>query len=116
MTYRFSHGWARTQVVIGFLLIGLALLAPVYALLGPVPGDDPWTRDLRYRAMLGGGMLVTGLALAVPLVVLGQVLLAFLSLRRLLAALLHELRAVRAEHAPPQPTFGQRVGKRRAPP
>jgi hypothetical protein len=116
MTYRFSHGWARIQVIIGFVLIGLALLAPVYALLGPVPGDDPWTRDLGYRAMLGGAVLVTGIALAVPLIVLGQVLLAFLSLRKLLAALLRELRATRAEHAPPQPTFGQRVGRRRSPP
>jgi hypothetical protein len=116
MTYRFTRIWARVQIVIGYALIALALLAPIYALIGPIPGDDPWTRDLRSRGLLGGSILVAGLAAGIPLVILGQLLLAFLSLRRILLALLSELRAARAEHAPAQPTFGQRLGRRRAPP
>jgi hypothetical protein len=81
MSFRFTSGWAQMLVILGIVLIilGVALAGAVSVV--PLPWTDhrPGTIE---RAALAGIVLAAGVALGGSVIVLGQLMLAFLDLRQ----------------------------------
>lgn len=80
MTFRFTSGWAQMLVILGIVVIvvGVALAGAVSVV--PLPWTDhrPGTIE---RAALAATVLAAGVALGGSVIVLGQLMLAFLNLR-----------------------------------
>jgi hypothetical protein len=80
MTFRFTSGWSQMLVVLGIvvIIVGVALAGAVSVV--PIPWTDhrPGTIE---RVFLAIGVIAGGVALGGSLIVLGQLLLAFLNLR-----------------------------------
>lgn len=80
MTCRFTSGWAQMLVVLGIvvIIVGVALAGALSVV--PIPWTDhrPGTIE---RVFLAVGVVAGGVALGGSLIVMGQLLLAFLNLR-----------------------------------
>ena len=80
MTFRFTSGWAQMLVVLGIVIIvvGVALAGALSVV--PIPWTDhrPGTVE---RVLLAVGVVAGGVALGGSLIVMGQLVLAFLNIR-----------------------------------
>ena len=85
MTYRFTRIWARLMVVIGVLFIVLGVLLGAIALF-----TEEWREGVTgpqaalERAVLVGGLVISGFLAGSPFIVFGQLIEIFLDQRRLL--------------------------------
>ena len=105
MTFRFTSGWAQMLVVLGIVIIivGVALAGALSVV--PIPWRDhrPGTVE---RVLLAVGIVAGGVALGGSLIVMGQLVLAFLNVRENLERL--TLRYA-AEDEVPCPSCGEAI-------
>ena len=96
MSYRFTRVWARLMVVIGVLFIVLGVVLAGIALFTEEwrPGVTGAQVALE-RAVLVGGLIVSGFLAGSPFIVFGQLIEIFLDQRRLLAQIRRRLRKPR---------------------
>jgi hypothetical protein len=80
MTFRFTSGWAQMLVILGIVLIVLGVALGGAVSVVPLPWTDqrPGTVE---RVALAAIVLAAGVALGGSVIVLGQLMLAFLNLR-----------------------------------
>jgi hypothetical protein len=88
MRTRFTRAVARVVIAIGILIVLLAAALAVLSFVVPAETLDLRPLPLRVlfvRWIMAGVFLVTGLALGAAFIVVGQLLLVFLDIRRRLA-------------------------------
>ena len=92
MRYRFTRFWARLMVIVGILFIALGVILSGVALF-----TEEWrqgvtgTQAALERAVVVGGLLVSGFLAGSPFIVFGQLLEIFLGQRALLARIHRQL-------------------------
>jgi uncharacterized membrane protein len=109
MSYRFTRLWARLMVVIGILFIVLGVALGLIALFTEEwrPGVTGAQVALE-RAVLVGGLVISGFLAGSPFIVFGQLIEIFLDQRRLLRRIERRLRRATP---PPPPKPGDQYPK-----
>lgn len=81
MTFRFTTGWAQMLVALGITVMILGVLLAVAVSVVPVPWTEhkPGTIE---RVSLAIALVAAGVALGGSLIVMGQLVLAFLDVRQ----------------------------------
>lgn len=106
MRYGFTRVWARLMVVIGVVAIALGFVSAGVALF-----TEEWrsgvtgTQAAIERAIVVGGLLVSGLLAGSPFIVFGQLLEIFLDQRMVLMRIHRRLNRLAG---PPSPTRSTR--------
>ena len=102
--YRFTRIWARLMVAIGVVAIALGFVSAAVALF-----TEEWrqgvtgTQAAIERAIVVGGLILSGFLAGSPFVVFGQLLHIFLDQRALLTRIHRRLRRNVAAAEPPAP-------------
>jgi hypothetical protein len=110
--YRFTRIWARLMVVTGVLFIALGIALGLIAMF-----TEEWREGVTgaqvalERALLVGGLIISGVLAGSPFIVFGQLMEIFLDQRRLLRRIHRELRAPRAATAKPADQPPSRVDR-----
>ena len=81
MTFRFTSGWAQMLLILGvvIMILGVALAGALSVV--PIPWTDQRPGTIE-RALLAALLVAGGIALGGSIMVMGQLMLAFLSLHR----------------------------------
>jgi hypothetical protein len=104
MRYRFTRIWARLMVIIGLVAIALGVLSAGVALF-----TEEWragvtgTQAAMERAIVVGGLIVSGFLAGSPFIVFGQLLEIFLDQRMLLGRIYRRLRKIDQGSQPSDP-------------
>lgn len=81
MTFRFTTGWAQMLVALGITAMILGVLLTVVVAVVPVPWTDQKLGTIE-RVLFAVTVLASGVALGGSLIVMGQLVLAFLNVRQ----------------------------------
>lgn len=81
MTFRFTTGWAQMLVALGITAMIVGVLLTVVVAVVPVPWTDQKLGTIE-RALFAVTVLASGVALGGSLIVMGQLVLAFLNVRQ----------------------------------
>jgi hypothetical protein len=84
MNSRFAAFWARALVVIGMLFVGLGVLFAMAALVLDMPWGRITGQAVLERLVAMIVLIVSGIIAGAPLIVIGEMLQAFLDQRQLL--------------------------------
>lgn len=81
MTFRFTSGWAQMLLILGvvIMILGVALAGALSVV--PIPWTDQRPGTIE-RVLLAALLVAGGVALGGSIMVMGQLMLAFLSLHR----------------------------------
>ena len=96
MRYRFTRIWARVMVAVGVVFIALGVVLAGVALF-----TEEWRQSITgpqgafERAVVVGGLMVSGFLAGSPFIVFGQLLAIFLEQRMLLARIHRKLARLR---------------------
>jgi hypothetical protein len=107
MKYRFTRVWSRLMVIVGVVFIALGVVSA-----GIAGFTEEWrpgvtgTQEAIERALVVGGLLMSGILAGSPFIVFGQLLEIFLDQRRLLMRIDRRLgRQARPAPAKPADTY-----------
>jgi hypothetical protein len=81
MTFRFTTGWAQMLIALGITAIILGVVLAVAVAVVPVPWTDRQLGTIE-RISIGITGIAAGVALGGSLIVMGQLMLAFLNVRQ----------------------------------
>jgi hypothetical protein len=114
MRYRFTSWWSALNITVGFLIFVSSLAGAVFAFFHELPPlgllDRAREDAVLVRVAVPVLLVITGLLVAAPFVVLGQVLQISLDQRRLLVRIHERLRVWERERR------DERLQRRVAPP
>jgi hypothetical protein len=90
--YRITRLWARLLVVIGVVIVALGVILAIIALVIETPWRSITGQIVLERIIVAIVLAGSGVLAGAPFVVFGQLLLIFIDQRRLLAAILRQLK------------------------